>query len=186
MLCLLLLLRLPRTRVVYVTSRPLSETIVDYYLHLLPGIPAHHARSRLTLLACHDGSPAPLTAKLLSRLRLLKRMREAIPEPSRAHITCFNVTELERTLAVHLGIPIYGCDPSLLHWGSKSGSRKIFREAGIPLPQGFEDLASAGDVPEALTELKARRPEIARAVVKLNEGFSGEGNAVFDFWRRPR
>ena len=81
-------------------------------------------------------------------------MREAVPDPSRVHITCFNVTELERTLAVHLGIPIYGCDPSLLYWGSKSGPRKIFREAGIPLPQGFEDLSSAGDVGEALADRK--------------------------------
>ena len=50
MLCLLLLLRLPRTRVIYVTSTPIHEAIVDYYLHLLPGVPAQHARSRLTAL----------------------------------------------------------------------------------------------------------------------------------------
>jgi hypothetical protein len=28
-------------------------------------------------------------------------------------MACFNVTEFERTLAVKLGIPIYGCDPDL-------------------------------------------------------------------------
>ena len=53
-------------------------------------------------------------------------------------MTCFNVTELERTLALELSLPIYGCDPDLLSWGSKSGSRQIFREAGIAMPEGLE------------------------------------------------
>jgi hypothetical protein len=33
MLCMLMLLKLPRTRIVYVTSQPVSEEIIDYYLH---------------------------------------------------------------------------------------------------------------------------------------------------------
>jgi hypothetical protein len=144
MLCLLLLLRLPRARVIYVSSRPIPEPIIDYYLHLLPGIPAQHARSRLTLLSCHDGSPIALTTKMLQRPRLLQRIWEAIPDSASAYMTCFNVTELERTLALQLGLPIYGCDPDLLWWGSKSGSRKIFREAGIAMPEGFENLHGAG------------------------------------------
>ena len=185
MLCLLLLLRLPRTRVIYVSSSPIPEPIIDYYLHLLPGIPAQHARSRLTLLSCHDGAPRALTAKMLERPRLLQRVREAIPDPASAYMTCFNVTELERSLALRLGLPIYGCDPDLLQWGSKSGSRKIFREAGIAMPTGFEDLHGAEAVAEALVELKAQRPGMRRAVVKLNEGFSGEGNAMFRYQGAP-
>jgi hypothetical protein len=185
MLCLLLLLRLPRTRVIYLSSRPIPEPIIDYYLHLLPGIPAQHARSRLTLLSCYDGSPVALTAKMLERPRLLQRIRETIPDPASAYMTCFNVTQLERTLAVELGLPIYGCDPDLLSWGSKSGSRKIFREAGVAMPEGLEDLHGAEAVADALVELRARRPDIKRAVVKLNEGFSGEGNAIFKFDDAP-
>jgi hypothetical protein len=185
MLCLLLLLRMPRTRVVYVTSTPIPETIIDYYLHLLPGVPGLHARRRLTLISCDDASAAPLTRKILARPRVLTRIREAIPDTTAAHMTCFTVSELERKLALLLDLPIYGCDPSLLHWGSKSGSRKIFREAVIDMPLGFEDLADAGDLARALTELKQRKPELRRAVVKLNEGFSGEGNAVLDLADAP-
>jgi hypothetical protein len=185
MLCLLLLLRMPRTRVIYVTSTVISETIIDYYLHLLPGVPGVHARRRLTLISCNDASPTALTRKILERPRVLDRIREAIPDLASAHMTCFTVTELERKLALVLGLPIYGCDPSLLHWGSKSGSRKIFREAEIDLPFGFEDLADADDIARALTELKGRKPELRKAVVKLNEGFSGEGNAVFEYANAP-
>jgi hypothetical protein len=185
MLCLLLLLRMPRTRVIYVTSTPISETIIDYYLHLLPGIPGVHARRRLTLISCNDASAAALTRKILERPRVLNRIREAISDPASAHMTCFTVTELERKLALVLGLPVYGCDPSLLHWGSKSGSRKLFREAEIELPFGFEDLADADDIARALAELKARQPELSRAVIKLNEGFSGEGNAIFNLANAP-
>ncbi len=185
MLCYLMLLRLPRTRIIYVSSYPIPEPIIDYYMHLLPGIPAQHARARLTLLSCHDGSPVPLTSKILERSRLLQRIRDAIPDPASAYMTCFNVTELERDLALRLDLPIYGCSPDLLSWGSKSGSRKIFREAGIAMPEGFEDLCGADEIADALVELKARRPGIKRAVVKLNEGFSGEGNAVFAYEGSP-
>ena len=185
MLCLLLLLRMPRTRVIYVSSTPISDTIIDYYLHMLPGVPSVHARHRLTLVSCNDDSSIPLTRKILDRPHVLERIRESIPDLASAHMTCFAVTELERKLALTLRMPIYGCDPSLQHWGSKSGSRKIFRETEIDLPPGFEDLADADDVARALTELKGQEPALQRAVVKLNEGFSGEGNAVFSFAGAP-
>ena len=185
MLCLLLLLRMPRTRLIYVTSTPISDTIIDYYLHLLPGVPSVHARRRLTLVTCNDASPEALTQKILARPRILDRVREAIPDPASAHMTCFTVTERERKLALFLGVPIYGCDPSLQHWGSKSGSRKIFREADVDLPFGFEDLADVDAVADALSELKGKKPELDKAVVKLNEGFSGEGNAVLSFAAAP-
>ena len=185
MLCLLLLLRMPRTQVIYVTSTQIPQVIVDYYLHLLPGIPGRHARRRLALVSCDDASPVPLTRKILERHRVLERLRQTIAYPQSAHMTCFTVTELERRLALCLDLPIYGCDPSLLYWGSKSGSRKIFREAGVDLPLGFEDLAGAGEVARCLAELKVMKPELRKAVVKLNEGFSGEGNAVLDLTQAP-
>jgi PGM1 C-terminal domain len=185
MLCYLMLLRLPRTQIIYVTSHTIPEPIIDYYLHLLPGIPAQHARKRLTLLSCHDGSRACLTEKIIERPRLQQRIRDAIPDPASAYMICFNVTERERDLALSLDLPIYGCDPDLLSLGSKSGSRKIFREAGIAMPEGFEDLFTAHEIVDALIELRQRRPAIRRAVVKLNEGFSGEGNAVFAYEGAP-
>ena len=185
LLCLLMLLRLPRTRVVYVTSQPVAETIVDYYLHLLPGVPVEHARRRLTLLACHDGSAAPLSAKILARPRLVERIRAAVADPASAHVTCFNATALERTLAVRLGLPLYGCDPALAHLGTKSGSREAFRRAGVPMPPGFERLRDVDDVADALAELRRMDPTLRRAVVKREEGFSGEGNAVFRFDDAP-
>lgn len=118
---------------------------------------------------------------MLDRPRLLERIRTAIADPDSAHLTCFNATALERTLAVRLGIPLYASDPALAHLGSKSGARRVFREAGLCMPDGFEDLRDVDDMAGALVELKRRDPALRRAVVKLNDGFSGERNAVFDF-----
>jgi len=181
LLFLLIRLRNPRARVVYVTSQPVHPMILDYYFQLLAGIPASHARARLTLLCAYDASPRSLTEKILERPRLIERIREGIQDPSRAYLTVFNSTPLERKLAVLLGIPLNGADPDLAHLGTKSGSRKVFREAGVPLPDGFEDLHSQQEIEEALIDLAAKRPGVRRAVIKLNDSFSGEGNAVFRY-----
>jgi hypothetical protein len=185
LLCMLMLLRMPRTRMVFVTSQQVPNAIVDYYLHLLPGVPLRHARSRLTLLSCHDSSDVPLTKKILDRPRLIERIKAAIADPESAHLSCFNSTALERSLAVRLDIPLYGNDPELNGLGTKSGSREVFREADIPLPDGFEHLRDAEDIAEAVVELKRRDLGLRRVAVKLDEGFSGEGNAVFSYDGAP-
>jgi hypothetical protein len=179
LLCLLLLLRMPRTQVIYVTSMPIDPVIVDYYLHLLPGITRYHAEQRLTLLSCYDASSKPLTQKILERPRLMDRIKKTIRYQKDTHLAFFNVTTLERTLAVKLDLPIFGCDPDLFEVGNKSNGRKVFKECGLSLPDGFEDLYSEKDIAEALYQLKQRNPGIKKAVVKLNDGFSGDGNGIF-------
>ncbi len=185
MLCLLMLLRMPRTNVIYVTSEPIHPTVVDYYLHLLPGVPGSHARKRLTLLDCDDGSSTPLTQKLLDRPRLLERIREAIPDPSTAHITCFNATDMERSLSVALDIPLYACDPALVDLGNKSRGRRLMTESGVAVPPGYEDLKSMDDAKEAIARFRIEHPTFDRVVVKLNDGFSGEGNALVSLRDAP-
>jgi PGM1 C-terminal domain len=184
-LTMLMLLKLPNTRMVFLTSAPLDSSIVDYYLQLLPGIPHEHARARLTLLAAHDTSTVSLTRKILARPRLIERVRNALGDAQLAHMSCFNATPDERTLAVRLGIPLYACDPALMHLGTKSGSRSVFREAGVAVVEGDENLRDMRDVIAALTALKLREPALRRAVVKLEEGASGEGNCLFDYSGAP-
>lgn len=181
LLCLLMLLRMPRTHVVYVTSTPVDPSIIDYYLQMLPGITRNHAMQRLTLLSCYDASPQSLTQKILARPRVIERIRSSIPRGNIAHMACFTVTELERSLAVQLNMPIYGCDPDLYHHGNKSNSRKIFRACGLQVPEGYEHLQNEAEVIHALASLKRTYPDLRRAVIKLNEGFSGEGNAVYEY-----
>lgn len=181
LLFFLMLLRRPRTRVLFLTSQTIDPTVVDYYLHLLSGIPTSHARKRLMLMDCSDASAVPLSGKILSRPRLQQQIKRIISRFPSSHMVCFNSSALERTLAVQLGTPLYANDPSLLDLGTKSGCRESFREAGVLFPDGFERLHHSSEIVEALATLKGRDPSLRRAVVKLNEGFSGEGNALFYF-----
>ncbi len=181
----LIRLRNPRTRVIYVTAVPLSPMIIDYYLQLLPGIPFSHARDRLLLLSTYDSSPKPLTQKILDRPRLMQRIRDAL-RPQKSYMICYNSTNLERDLSVQLGIPLLAPDPDLLYWGTKSGSRDIFKMSGIPHPDGSDTVRNADDLAVVAAELWERQPELKRMVIKLNEGFSGEGNAILDLRRIPQ
>jgi pheganomycin biosynthesis PGM1-like protein len=178
LLFLLIRLRNPHARMVYVTSQPIHPKVLEYYFQLVAGIPASQAQARLTLLCAYDGSPRPLTEKILERPRLLQRIRTAIRDPARAYLSVYNSTRLERRLAVRLGIPLNGVDPELSVLGTKSGSRRLFREAGVECAPGAEDLYSRADVEEAMLELRRRRPGLRRCVLKLNDSLGGEGNAV--------
>ncbi len=179
-LFLLLLLRQPRARLIYVTSQTILPTIIDYYLDLLPGVIPSHARQRLFLLSPLDGSVRPLSDKLLDRPRLIDRIRSLVMDPNRAHLVPFNTTNREKELALRLGIPMYGADPKFFPLGTKSGCRKIFMEENVPHPVGQENLGSKEDLLRAIVQMRARKPSIKQVLVKLNEGVSGEGNAVVD------
>jgi hypothetical protein len=184
-LFLLLLLRQPRARLIYVTSHAIPQGVVDYYLGLLPGVIASHARQRLFLISPLDASSRPLSLKLLDRPRLIAQIRALIPDSDRAHLVPFNTTPLERDLALELGIPMYGCDPRLFPLGTKTGCRRIFAELGINHPMGVEGLKSEDDLARAIGTLREQKSSIDQVIVKLNEGVSGEGNAVVDLAGLP-
>ena len=177
LLCLLLSLRDPGLRIAYVTSVPVAPAIVDYYLSLLPRSLRRGARARLTLLSAGDASTRPLAEKLLERPALLARIRRAIPAQGLCHLVPYTTTALERDLALALDLPLYGADPCHAVLGTKSGCRELFARAGVPHPFGVENVRDLG---AALAHLHAVRPDLAEVVVKLDEGVSGEGNAIVD------
>ncbi|MFM9103796.1 MAG: carboxylate-amine ligase, partial [Cyanobium sp.] len=172
----LIRLRDPGVRAIYVTSKLLPELVVDAVLELLPGVPTSHARRRLHLFDTDDASDRPLTTKLLERPALLSRIGELL-RPGRSFISCFVVSDLERQLSERLQVPLLGCDPALAHWGSKAGSRELFARCGVPHPPGSPLVHSLDDLAEACAELWEAHPQLLQLGVKLNEGFSGEGNA---------
>src|SRR5436309_1266150 len=184
-LFLLLLLRQPRARLIYLTSQTILPSIIDYYLDLLPGVIPSHARPRLFLIAPLYGSARPLSDKLLDRPRLIERIRSLIMDPARAHLVPFNTTDREKELALRLCIPMYGADPIFCTLGTKSGCRKIFIEENVPHPLGYEDLGSKEEVIKAIAQMRAKKPSLQQVLLKLNEGVSGEGNAIVDLTGLP-
>jgi PGM1 C-terminal domain len=81
---------------------------------------------------------------------------------------------------------MYGADPKFFPLGTKSGCRKIFLEEEVAHPLGYENVAGKDDLIQAVTQMRARKPSIKQVLVKLNEGVSGEGNALVDLTGLPR
>ncbi|MBN1222468.1 MAG: hypothetical protein JXB23_04430 [Candidatus Aminicenantes bacterium] len=185
-LFLLLLLRQPRARLVYVTSQAIPSDIVDYYLHLLPGVISSHARKRLFMLSPLDGSSCPLSLKLLQRPRLLQKIRSLIPDHDRAHLVPFMNTILERDLALKLNIPMYGADPKFFSFGTKSSCRKLFAQEGVNHPFGVGDVRTVRDLVAAIVDIRNARPSVGQVIVKHDEGVGGMGNAVLDLDGLPK
>src|SRR5438045_7928999 len=68
-LFLLLLLRQPRARLIYVTSQTILPSIIDYYLDFLPGVIPSNARQRLFLILLMDGLVGWFSGQLLVMTR---------------------------------------------------------------------------------------------------------------------
>ncbi|WP_230878490.1 peptide ligase PGM1-related protein [Planomonospora sp. ID67723] len=171
LLFLLLTLKRPGVRLVYLTSAPVDPAIVDYYLGFLDD--PREARERLEMISLGDPRPCPLTEKILHTPGALDRIREALDGAEDAWMVPFVVSEAEERLSALLGLPVYGPATSLAYLGSKSGGRLVGEEAKVPLARGFADLRSLTEVEHAARALGG-----GRLMVKLNNSYSGLGNAV--------
>src|SRR3712207_8224409 len=63
---------------------------------------------------------------------------------------------------------LFRSDPELNGPGTKSGGREVFREAGVPLPDGFEHLRDAEDIrsEEHTSELQSRQYLVCRLLLE--------------------
>ena len=171
LLPLALMLTSPEVRVVYASSYPTPDPIVDAVLGHLPA----GARERLTMIT--TARPGPLARALGDDPTALAQLREAIDRSEPACLISFDVTSHEMGLAARLGIPVIGSEPELQSLCTKSGARRLAGKIGVPIPPGCEDLGSLSDVEAALDSLGPQHP---RVIVKLNDGFGGLGNVVVD------
>src|SRR5205814_6957451 len=97
LLCTTLRLAAPEQRIVYITSLPVDEAIIDYYLSFLADPAA--ARSRLHLVAVGEDSQRALSAKVLDAPPVLAQVREWLAGDDHGYLLPFNVTELEARVA---------------------------------------------------------------------------------------
>lgn len=176
LLFLTLLLRNPDLEMLLPSSTRIDDAVIEYYLAWLPN--PVDARSRLHLFPLDDPAPQPLVNKLLRRPDVLQDMRRRLRDPDASFMLPFTVTPAEARLAEELAIPVYGTHPDLAYLGSKSGARMVAAEAGVAVFEGSGDLTSLAQIEAAIARLRAKRPEAAAVVVKLNNGFSGQGNVI--------
>ncbi len=172
LLFLLFTLKRPGVKVAYLSSVQVDPAIVDYYLGFLDD--PDEARGRLEMISLDDPRPLPLTDKILARPDVLARIRGALDDVRDAWMVPFVVSASEERLSGLTGLPVYGPATALAHLGSKSGSRLVGDEAGVPLVPGFTDLRSLTEVEHAARALGRG----GRLMVKLNNSYSGLGNAI--------
>jgi hypothetical protein len=173
----LLALRMPAVRIVYVCSADPAAEVIDHYLSLLPSWVDPPPRDRFDIVVVPDPSARAVAAKLLDRPDLIDRIRSWIGTDP-AFMEPWNVTEPERELALALGLPLSGTDPDLWPIGFKSAGRRLFRDAGVPVPPGYEHLSSVAEVVDAIERLRAEEPETRAVVIKHDDSGAGDGNAV--------
>lgn len=172
-------LRNPKARVHLVTSAPIKESTIRLMAEQL-GLD-DEALSRLyTYSPTKPGSTRWLSTTALVNPDLIASLRKNLRQ-RRTYMSVFAMSQSEKQLALELGIPVRGPDPDLqIYWGGKSGSRVAYQMAGIDLPEGAEHLYSKKQLLQAMAELWERNPKLSRIVLKLDQGSSGQGNALLD------
>ncbi|KAL7438627.1 hypothetical protein ACHAXM_007429 [Skeletonema potamos] len=220
----------PSVRIIYLTSRPVHESVVKYYLSLNhhEDIDAAHYQSNLfcdvhrmlpRVIMIHVPSTKciSLSDKILRQKRLITLLQELIHNPfdrnafqkdeNTAGMCVFTGSNSVDELSHELGVKLLEASGESLHFGTKQGSREIFAACGISHPAGTpsledEDLLTYGEASEhggkvywaynhryirsshnlaigiARKILSGIRPR--KWIVKLNQGFSGKGNASID------
>ena len=175
--------RIASCQIVYVSSRSPRPEIVDYYLSLLPPrITAPASVGGSGSSRSIDGTSRSVAAKLVDRPDLVSDIRDLIGDRP-AFIEPWNVTEQEVALAIALGVPINGTSPGAPTLGFKSAGRRLFAEAGVPMPFGREDVRTTDDLIEAIVAIRFERPDVDAVVVKHDDSGAGDGNIVLDLTR---
>jgi hypothetical protein len=171
--------RIPSCEVVYISTRRPEQAAIDYYPALLSPERRALTDSRIKIMEWNDGTPRSVAAQLVDRPDLVAELRDHIGNRP-ALIEPWNVTEHEVALALALGVPINGTRPELRGLGFKSAGRRLFTEAGVPVPLGREDVRTVDDVVAAILAICAEHPAAPGVVIKHDDSGAGDGNVVVD------
>jgi hypothetical protein len=174
----LLMLQNPKVRIIFISSMPIDEAIIQYYWRLCSsGVSFEDFKSRLTLLSPMDSRSISLVEKILSRPLLIQKMKKLNRNPERTCLVCNVSSEYEFELCKKLDCVFLGFDPKQNYFGTKDGSKKIFQMAKIPFPDATPICKDEISFYEETLDLIQRNDNADMIVVKLNDSFSGKGNA---------
>jgi hypothetical protein len=169
--------RISGCELVFLTCAPPGDEATEYYLSLIPRELRAAVRPRVRVVVVPDRTARSVAAKLLDRRDLIAKLRRSF-RGRPVFIEPWNVTEAEMELALELGTPIYGSSPELWPLAFKGSGRRLFKEAGVPIPYGREGVRHPKDVVAAIQEIRQHRPEAPGIVVKLDDSGAGDGNVI--------
>jgi uncharacterized protein with von Willebrand factor type A (vWA) domain len=177
----LLMLKNPKVRVIFLSSMPIDEAIVQYYWKFCSSsVSLEDFQSRLSLISPMDSRSISLVEKILSRPLLVQKMKKLNRNSERTCLVCSVSSEYEVKLCEQLDCLLLGFDPKQNYFGTKDGSKKIFRMAKIPFPESSPLCKNEISFYEETIDLIERNEKVSMLVVKLNDSFSGKGNAIME------
>ena len=179
LVALSVLARVESCEMVFVGSQHPGDEVIEYYLSLVPEQQRDSVRRRFRVVDVPDTSYRSVAAKLLDHVDRLDQIRRIIANRP-VYIEPWNVTDNEVAVAVALQAPINGSHPHVLPLAHKSAGRRLFRDAGVPLPFGHEGVRTVDDVVRSAADIHRRRPAATAVVVKHDDSGAGDGNAVID------
>jgi len=112
--------------------------------------------------------------KALKRIRTLIKGREAYIVPGMPHLDDLSVAEF-------LGIPVLCSEPDAAHiYSTKSGSKRIFQDAGATIPPGELDVYTLPQLHDSLSQLITDHLDVSVWLFKIDGEFNGRGTAYIN------
>ena len=123
-------------RVCYVTSMPIAESTIEYFLRIISTsaqMSLQDIKSKVFFVCCYDeSSKKTLSQKILERPLLLQKIKKWVRPTAKSYIQCFISSNLEKEISEQLAIPLFASPWEISYWGTKAGSKKLFKKLNLP------------------------------------------------------